>query len=43
MHCGPWAVEYYGHAKEIMGQGVNNEIEELVVMPKVDMLTVQVK
>ena len=41
MHCGPWAVDYYGHAKEIMGQGVN--IEELVGMPKIDMLTVQVR
>ena len=43
MHCGPWAVEYYGPVKEIMGQGVNIEIEELVGMPKIDMLTVQVK
>ena len=43
MHCGPWAVEYYGHAKKIMGQGVNIELAELVDMPKVDVLTVQVK
>ena len=38
-----WTMGNYGHAKTIMGQGVNIELAELVDMPKVDVLTVQVK
>ena len=38
-----WTLGNYGHAKKIMGQGVNIELAELADMPKVDVLTVQVK
>ena len=38
-----WTMGNYGHAKKIMGQGVNIKIAEVVGMPKIVMLKVQVK